>query len=103
MNGDASPIPQEYLANSMTIHIVPSFLAMEAEYFNARSETLAFMDKTIKEIDDQFSLQIEKPKRPDADPPWAVRKNFLEPMIMGDYVDQVRQFRPEVKQKLKNG
>ncbi len=58
------------------------------------------MAKTVKEIDDRFSLQIEKPQRPDPDPAWAGRRNFLEAMAMADYVNQVRQLQPEAIQEV---
>lgn len=97
MNGDEPPIPQEYLADSMTVHIVPSFLVMEPDYFSAYWDAVEFMAKTIKGIDDRFGLQDLIPglPRPDPDPAWAVRRQVLETVALVDAIDAIRINKPE--------
>jgi hypothetical protein len=97
MDGGDPPQPQEYLADSMTVHLVPSFLVMEPAYFAAYWDAVEFVGKTIKEVDDRFGMQelVPGPPRPDPDPAWAVRRQVLETIAMVDVIDAMRNIQPE--------
>ncbi len=87
--------PQEFLADRMTVHIVPSFLVMGRDYFAAYWDTVAFMAKTVKDLNDRFKRQQPVLGRPNPDPAWAVRRQALDTVAMVDAIDAIRMDQPE--------
>lgn len=92
--------PKEYLADSMTVHVVPSFLVMKPDYFGAYWAAWAVALKTNArlQLDDPFSrsgLQELLPRRPFPDPAWAVRRRVAETAAVIDAIDVIRVRRPE--------
>ena len=95
---DGDDQPKEYLADSMTVHLVPSFLVMRPDYFAAYWDAWAVMLKTMTQLDDPFSrlgLQELMPRRPFPDPAWAVRRQVLETNAVIDVIDAIRINQPE--------
>jgi hypothetical protein len=86
--------PQEVLADSMTIHIAPSFLVMGADYFAAYWETVERLGKTVKHLSDRFARHARTPARPNPDPAWAVRRQVLDTIAMVDVVNAFRDTEP---------
>lgn len=96
MDGNTPPQPKEYLADSMTVHVVPSFLVLGPGYFNAYWDAVALMAKTIKDLDDRFGLRQRIPRRPDPDPAWTMRRQVLETVTMIDAIEEIRNSQPDV-------
>jgi hypothetical protein len=86
--------PQEVLAESMTVHIVPSFLVMEADYFAAHAEASEILGKTAKGISDRFAEQARTLRPVIHDPAWAIREHALDNIAMLDGVHAWRLREP---------
>lgn len=97
MDGSDPPQPSEYVADSMTIHMVPSFLVMGRDFFDAYWETLNFLAKTVKGINDRFKIHegVRQLTRPNPDPAWAVQRQAQEATALVNVIDAVRIAQPE--------
>lgn len=74
----ASPDPIEaqkkIIADTMTMHIVPSYLLAEAEYFEDRMAGMVVIDKSLYEVRQTLDLDMPKPwERGGGGPMWRVR------------------------------
>ena len=63
--------PQEQLADSMTLHIVPSFLLVDQEYFSDRETGLKTLGGIVDKLDRKYSISADPGL---ADPMWKVRQ-----------------------------
>ncbi|MEP7216009.1 MAG: hypothetical protein ABI782_07120 [Anaerolineaceae bacterium] len=95
MDDSTPPQPQEVVADSMTVHLVPSFLVMEPEFFAAYWGTVEFLAKTTKHLNDRFKRQERMQQRPNPDPAWAVRRRVLDTMAMAEAIDALGISQPE--------
>ena len=65
--------PSEVFADAMTIHMAPSVLILGMPFFVDLQDARLRMARTIKGINDRFSLSdIGVPRRPEPDPAWRV-------------------------------
>ena len=65
----------EDLADDMTIHLVPSYLTLGAEFFDDYAKAFAAMLRVIPGLDDKYGLNdLRIPVAPDPDPKWGVRR-----------------------------
>ena len=68
---------EEFLADQMTVHLVPSFVVLGAEYFSDRRDGLSTMNNMFAEISDRYAIsQAAIP----TDPEWQVRRRAVEEM-----------------------
>ena len=71
--------PEEVLADAMTVHLIPTCVVLEADFFTDYHAAVAHMAKTVKELDRKSIPQREIPHGPpDPDPAWRVRARALE-------------------------
>jgi hypothetical protein len=71
--------PEEVLADSMTLHLVPTYVVLGADYFADYHAAVAQMAKSVKEMDRNAIPQREAPRAPpDPDPAWRVRARHIE-------------------------
>lgn len=96
MDDNTPSQPYEDVADSMTVHIVPSFMVMSQDYFDAYWETVEFMGKTVKDLNDRFAIQERVTGRPNPDPAWAVRRQVLETVALVNTIDAIKSKQPEV-------
>ncbi|MBB3224977.1 hypothetical protein [Pseudoduganella umbonata] len=71
--------PEEVVADSMTVHLVPTYVVLGADFFADYRAAVAQMAKTVKELDRKSIPQREIPTGPpDPDPAWQVRARAIE-------------------------
>jgi hypothetical protein len=71
--------PEEVIADSMTVHLVPTYVVLGADFFADYYAAVAQMAKTVKEIDRKAIPQREVPHGPpDPDPAWQMRARAIE-------------------------
>ena len=96
MDDNTPSQPYEDIADSMTVHIVPSFMVMGHNYFDAYWETIEFMGKTVKDLNNRFAIRNQASLRPNPDPAWSVRRKVLDAIALVDTIDKIKQNQPEV-------
>ena len=68
---------EEFLADQMTVHLVPSFVVLGAEYFPTVVTDSSTMNNMFAEISDRYAIsQAAIP----TDPEWQVRRRAVEEM-----------------------
>jgi hypothetical protein len=85
---------EEFLADRMTIHLVPSFLVLGSEYFQDRRDGMAAIDSIYGGINRKYAisdLQIIP-----VDPEWAVRRKGLEEVAKINAIGRFAREEPEV-------
>lgn len=82
--------PQEVLAESMTVHIVPSFMVMRADYFSAYWEASEFLGNTAKALSERFARHTRTTVQAIPDPAWAIREQVLDTVARVDAVNALR-------------
>jgi hypothetical protein len=71
--------PEEVLADAMTVHLIPTYVVLGADFFTDYHAAVAQMAKTVTELDRKSIPQREIPHGPpDPDPAWRVRGRGLE-------------------------
>jgi hypothetical protein len=71
--------PEEVIADSMTVHLVPTYVVLGADYFADYYAAVVQMAKTVKELDRKSIPQREIPHGPpNPDPAWQVRARAIE-------------------------
>ncbi len=71
--------PEEVIADSMTVHLVPTYVVLGADYFADYHAAEAQAKKTVDEINRKRIPQREVPHGPpDPDPAWQVRARAIE-------------------------
>ena len=68
--------PEEVIADTMTIHLVPSYVIFGPDYFAAFYAAEARAAKIIKSINDRFSIQDMRVGVPIPDPAFRVGDRF---------------------------
>jgi hypothetical protein len=87
----------EELADNMTIHIVPSYLTLGADYFKDYQKALAASLRVIEGLQDKYGLEdLQVPTRPDPDPKWGVQLGVLETLATLDMLDQFEVRHPDL-------
>lgn len=66
--------PREVIADSMTIHMVPSYLMLSHDYFDDLQAAEGRADSIVKDINKRFSLRELVPGPADPDPVWATAR-----------------------------
>jgi hypothetical protein len=87
---------QEVPADWMTIHIVPSFLALPERYFQDRREGRKSMGSIFEHLNQSYAISA-RPVGP-VDPEWQVRRHAQEEVAMDEAVQAFSRARPEVAQ-----
>jgi hypothetical protein len=71
--------PEEVLADSMTLHLIPTYVVLGKDFFDDYYAAVAQMAKTAKELDRKRIPQREVPHGPpDPDPAWQVQARAIE-------------------------
>jgi hypothetical protein len=71
--------PEEVIADSMTVHLIPTYVVLGANFFADYHAAVAQMAKTVKELDRKSIPQREiRHGPPDPDPAWRVRARAIE-------------------------
>jgi hypothetical protein len=84
-------------ADDMTIHLVPSYLTLGADFFDDYAKAFAAMLRVIPGLDDKYGLNdLRIPVAPDPDPKWGVRRGVLETLATLDTLDRFEAHHPEV-------
>lgn len=98
---DGTGRTEEFIADRMTIHIVPSFLVLGAEYFQDRREGMAQIDSIYGGLNRKYAisdLQIIP-----VDPEWIVRRKALEEVARINAIQRFEREEPEIaSQMLRN-
>jgi hypothetical protein len=85
---------EEFLADHMTVHIVPSFLVVGGQYFEDRQEAGARMARFIDEIDQKYP-EFQRPPRPGPiDPEWKARLRPAEELLQLQAIEQFAREQP---------
>lgn len=71
--------PEEVFADSMTVHLVPTYVVLGADFFADYHAAFEQLLKSVKELDRKSIPQREIPHGPpDPDPAWQVRARAIE-------------------------
>ena len=73
--------PEEVIADSMTVHLVPTYVVLGSDYFSDYHASIAHLTKTARELDRKRIPQRQiphGPPDPDPDPAWRVRARAIE-------------------------
>jgi hypothetical protein len=89
--------PQEQLADSMTLHIVPSFLLVDDEYFADRENGYKILGGIVDELDKEYSISVTPGP---IDPMWQVRSEAESVTATLAAYEALAQREPERMQQL---
>ncbi|WP_238322760.1 hypothetical protein [Gorillibacterium massiliense] len=69
---DSNGQPDMFPADSITIHMTPSYLIVGQDFMNDRQKAIEHMIRTVKGINDKFSMEQLTPEsfKPSPDPAW---------------------------------
>jgi hypothetical protein len=71
--------PEEVVADAMTVHLIPTYVVLGADFFADYYAAVARMAKAVKELDRKAIPQLEVPHGPpDPDPAWKMRARAIE-------------------------
>lgn len=89
---------EEVPADSMTIHIVPSFLVVGQDYFTDRREGLAAMNAIFGGINERFAISV----RPDVPigPEWQIKRRAAEEVVKDRAITRILEAEPEFAQSV---
>lgn len=90
--------PEEVPADSMTIHIVPSFLVVGRGYFEDRREGLETMEQIFGGVSDKYAISVQRgiPIGPE----WKVRRKAWEEVAKDRAIRKFVEAEPEVGQAI---
>jgi hypothetical protein len=88
--------PEEVPADSMTIHIAPSFLVVGREYFTDRREGLETMNQIFGGLSEKYAISVQ-PGLP-IGPEWQVRRRAVEEVAKDQAIRRLLDAEPEVTQ-----
>jgi hypothetical protein len=84
-------IPGEVLADSMSVHMVPSFLVMEQTMFDDIAAAEERLDGIVKSMDDRFTRHEIQIGPPIPDPAWKVTERSGRILRQVKAIDQLRR------------
>jgi hypothetical protein len=88
---------EEFLADQMTVHLVPSFVVLGAEYFSDRRDGLSTMNNMFAEISDRYAIsQAAIP----TDPEWQVRRRAVEEVAKIRALEEFERAEPSVARRM---
>ncbi|MFN7943034.1 MAG: hypothetical protein U0X73_15695 [Thermoanaerobaculia bacterium] len=71
--------PEEVLADSMTVHLIPTYVVLGSDFFADYHAAVVRMAKAVKALDRKAIPQLDVPHGPpDPDPAWQVRARAIE-------------------------
>lgn len=88
---------QEFIADRMTIHLVPSFLVVGQEYFTDRREGLEAIDTIFGGINDRYA--ISEQQLVPVGPEWQVRRRVFEETVKIKAIQQFAEQEPAVAEQ----
>jgi hypothetical protein len=87
----------EELADDMTVHFVPSYLILGANFFDDYAKAQRAMVRVIPGLEDRYGLNdLRIPVSPDPDPKWSVQRGVLETVATLDLLDRFKDHNPDV-------
>jgi hypothetical protein len=91
--------PEEVPADSMTIHIVPSFLVVGREYFTDRREGLETMNQIFGGLSEKYKISVQ-PGVP-IGPEWQMRRRAVEEVAKDRAITRLLDAEPEATQAVR--
>ncbi|HBD4641917.1 TPA: hypothetical protein KJV97_004425, partial [Shigella flexneri] len=88
--------PQEVIADQMTVHVVPSYLLVDSDFFVDRREAVQRMTKVIKGINEKYSVDDTSIGPPSPDPIWAARRPEREILYAQAVIEKALTEKPEL-------
>lgn len=84
---------EEVPADTMTVHIVPSFLVVGRDYFNDRREGRERMNGIFGSINDKYAISVQPGP---AGPEWQVRRRAYEEVAQHEAIEAFQRNNVEV-------
>lgn len=88
---------EEFIADRMTVHLVPSFLVVGQDYFTDRREGMEAIDTIFGGINDRYA--ISEQQLVPVGPEWQVRRRAVEETVKIKAIQQFAREEPEVAEQ----
>ncbi|MFF2450282.1 hypothetical protein ACFVSW_24870 [Neobacillus sp. NPDC058068] len=97
--GSSIGTTEEFEADSITIHMTPSYLIVGKDFFDDRWKALLRMFKAKTRIIDKFALEdliTMVPTKPNPEPAWNIRRQALEIENSVAFIQEAMRAKPEL-------
>ena len=92
-------VTEEFLADEMTIHIVPSFLVLGSDYFADRRTAQQALEDGYRAVNSRWKQPPPIELIP-VDPQWQVRRIAMEEVVKIQVIEQFQREHPEVAEQI---